>query len=79
MAEATPGGGESSEGSGSGFYNRRLHNYPLIKVGRLDRLGSLFAWYWVTPLYHCRNQVSLAPGFLLRGLGMELESSAIAD
>jgi len=42
-AQATPGGGESSEGSGSGFYNRRLHNYPLIKVGRLDRLSSLFA------------------------------------
>lgn len=79
MAEATPGGGESSEGSGSGFYNRRLHNYPLIKVGRLDRLGSLSAWYWVTPLYQCRNQVSLAPRFLPHGLGMRLKSNAVAN
>ncbi len=29
--EAAPAA-ESQESSGSGFYNRRLHNYPLIKV-----------------------------------------------
>ena len=32
VAEVSQGGGEASEGSGSGFFNRRLHNYPLIKV-----------------------------------------------
>lgn len=24
---------DANEGSDTGFYNRRLHNYPLIKVG----------------------------------------------
>ena len=31
-AEVTAVTTDAGEGSGTGFYNRRLHNYPLIKV-----------------------------------------------
>lgn len=27
-----PTGGDTAEGSDTGFYNRRLHNFPLVKV-----------------------------------------------
>ena len=29
---AAPAATEAAESTGSGFYNRRLHNYPLIKA-----------------------------------------------
>lgn len=44
VAEVSQGGGEASEGSGSGFFNRRLHNYPLIKVEFDWKLVSIYMY-----------------------------------
>ena len=54
VAESAPAG-ETTESTGSGFYNRRLHNYPLIKVNRPWEVESLDAL--------CLSLKNLSPDF----------------
>lgn len=66
VAESAPVG-EGGEGEGSGFHNRRLHNYPLIKVGNLRSLAPQQGTAYVLQQPHQDHKMPFHPSCSVLG------------